>query len=229
MGLYVTTGIRGTGAFRKTWTPGDPGQPSQADTKQELLAFCPPPETLTCSDADCDRIRYAWAHLRKGGYYQWSMKRFCQRCQVLRQRHGLSVAGLVAMWEAQGRRCYRYPECSRILSDPRAVIVGGRDARVDHDHNICPRKEHSCERCRRGLACNICNTQALSIRTSGWWVLPQGDADLRRWLEFLGPGDRDRLRKALTLFPEQPARRTSRRKPRKEAEVIPLFSFEEPA
>lgn len=228
MGLYVTTGIRGAGPYRKRWTPGDPGQPNQADSKQELLAFCPPPEPLACPDPDCDRMRYAWAHLRKQTYYTWSMKRFCQRCQVLRHRHGLSVAGLIAMWEAQGRQCYR-PECSKVLNDPRIVIVGGRDARVDHDHNICPQKEHSCERCRRGLACNICNTHALSIRTTGSWVLPQADGNLHRWLEFLGAEDRDRLRKALTLFPEQPARKPSRRKPHEDAEVIPLFPLEEPA
>lgn len=43
------------------------------------------------------------------------------------------------------------------------------------------------------------------------WLLPEGD-DLTRWLEFLGPEDRDRLRKALTLFPEQPVRRVSGRR-----------------
>jgi hypothetical protein len=231
MTLFKSLG-RGEAAI--VWMPGDPGSPTRASSKQELLAFCPPPGPFPCPDTECDRMRYAWAHHRRQGYYTWSMTRFCQRCNVLRQRHGLTVAGLVAMWEAQDRRCHRYPKCSKILSDPRAVIVGGRDARVDHDHSICPQKEHSCERCRRGLACNICNTQALSIRTSGFWVPPE-DGELRRWLEFLGPEDRDRLRQALTLFPEQPARRVTRRRSRDEhasregAALFDLDAFRAPA
>lgn len=61
------------------------------------------------------------------------------------------------------------------------------------------------------------------------WVPPKGDGDLARWLEFLGPADRDRLRQALTLFPEQPARRVPQRRPparQVQGEVIPLFGLD---
>lgn len=50
---------------------------------------------------------------------------------------------------------------------------------------------------------------------------PEGN-DLRRWLEFLGPADRDRLRDALALFPGTGSGK-SRRRSQSEAEVIPLF------
>ena len=142
----------------------------------------------------------------------------CLRCQGLRTCHRLKLIELIAIWEAQDRRCYK---CAKELPNPRIIVGGargkGREAKIDHDHKICPKGSHSCERCRRGLACNACNTHVLSMRTSkstGFWIPPDSTEDLRRWLEFIGPADRDRLRKALTLFPEQPARGVSRRKSR---------------
>ena len=60
-------------------------------------------------------------------------------------------------------------------------------------------------------------------------VLPGSTDGLVRWLEFLGPKDRDLLRQALTLFPEQPVRRVSRGRSRGErgaGEVIPLFGVD---
>ena len=59
-------------------------------------------------------------------------------------------------------------------------------------------------------------------------VLPASSDGLVRWLEFLGPKDRDLLRQALTLFPEQPVRRVPRRQSlgeRGSGEVIPLFDL----
>lgn len=162
------------------------------------------------------------------GHWQWLRLGVCLRCQGLRSNHGLKLAELVAMWEAQGRQCYK---CSKPLPDPRIIIAGvrgrGRAAKIDHDHKICPNKGHSCERCRRGLACNACNCHDLAISSRvGLWVIPQKDEDLGTWLEFLGPDDRDRLRKALTLFPEQPARKVSRRQGSAPEEVIPLFGLD---
>jgi hypothetical protein len=115
-----------------------------------------------------------------------------------------------------------------MLADPRLGEIKGESLRVDHDHNICPRSHHSCKRCRRGLACKSCNVNQLAIRTAGWCVLPQGDS-LVGWLEFLGPADRDRLRKALTLFSEQPARRAPRRRAGDEhapEAIAPLFHLD---
>jgi hypothetical protein len=78
--------------------------------------------------------------------------------------------------------------------------VGGRspngdwEIKIDHDHNICPQDDHSCERCRRGLACNPCNTHKLSLKP-----LYEDDDHLHTWLEFIGLEGRDRLRNALEL------------------------------
>jgi hypothetical protein len=60
------------------------------------------------------------------------------------------------------------------------------------------------------------------------WVLPEESNNLARWLEFLGPEGRDRLRAGLTLFPEQPVRRVSRRTRLENApgEVAALFDLD---
>lgn len=217
---------------RKVWTPGDPGQPSHADSKPELLAFCPAPEPIQCPTAGCGNMCCSYPHSTYGRW-QWLKLHRCRRCQELRNRHGLELAELVAMWEAQDRRCFRYPECPRMLPDPRIITAtrgGGRDAQIDHDHRICPQKSHSCERCRRGLACVACNTHSLSIRTTGLWVLPEKTKDLRLWLEFLGPEDRHRLRDVLGSFPDQPARSAPRRRSHSETPshlyAVPLFDLD---
>ena len=56
-------------------------------------------------------------------------------------------------------------------------------------------------------------------------VIPDSSDGLVRWLEFIGAGERDRLRQALTLFPEQPVHRVSRRRSSGPGEVIPLFDL----
>jgi len=226
MGLYIVRG-RGAGARREVWVPGDPGRPNYADTKQEFLDWCPKPERLPCPSAECSELGTLYTHTSRG-IWGWAKMSRCRRCQELRNRHGLELTDLIAMWESQGRRCFR---CLEALPDPRIMspVRGrGRDAKIDHDHKVCPQKSHSCDRCRRGLACTACNTHALAIRTIGQFTLPQG-GELVRWLEFLGPGDRDRLRQALTLFPEQPVRTASRRRSRHEraaGNVIPLFDLD---
>jgi len=220
MGLYIVRG-RGAGARREVWVPGDSGRPNYADTKQEFLDWCSQPERLPCPSAECSELGTLYAHTSRG-IWGWAKMSRCRRCQELRNRHGLELTDLIAMWESQGRRCFR---CLEALPDPRIMspVRGrGRDAKIDHDHKVCPQKSHSCDRCRRGLACTACNTHALAIRTIGIFNLPQGNA-LAHWLESLGPGERDRLRRALALFPEQPARRPSRRQQRGDATVVPLF------
>ena len=64
----------------------------------------------------------------------------------LRQRHGLTPADKQAMLGAQGGRCYL---CGDKLPYDKAFI--------DHDHSCCPQGK-SCPACRRGLACDSCNT-----------------------------------------------------------------------
>ena len=37
-------------------------------------------------------------------------------------------------------------------------VCGGEAILIDHDHEICPQGDHSCTKCRRGPACNRCNS-----------------------------------------------------------------------
>jgi hypothetical protein len=203
MGLYISYGV---GRKAIPWIPGDPGLPTQADSIEEVRALCPRPNPLPCPKSACDCMRFVVPHGSRGRW-QWVHMSLCRRCQDLRNHHGLELVELIAIWEAQDRRCYR---CSKMLPDPRIIITGvrgkGREAKIDHDHRICPQACHSCERCRRGLACTACNCHELAISARvGLWVIPEEDKSLDSWLEFLGSTDRDRLRKALAHFPDQPA------------------------
>ena len=69
----------------------------------------------------------------------------------LRAAHGLTPAQKQQMLDAQDGRCYL---CGDELAYDQAVI--------DHDHTCCTptrtRKTASCAWCRRGLACDLCNT-----------------------------------------------------------------------
>ena len=64
----------------------------------------------------------------------------------LRRQHGLTPEGWASIWQSQDGCCY-------LCSDP---LTGGRNVHIDHDHSCCP-PNYSCQRCRRGLACNFCN------------------------------------------------------------------------
>lgn len=68
------------------------------------------------------------------------------RTRRMRVRHGMSPDGWAVLWDAQDGRCYL---CG-------AVLVDGK-VHVDHDHSCCPRNR-SCRICRRGLACDCCNS-----------------------------------------------------------------------
>lgn len=229
MGLYV-----GQGYGHKTWLPGDPGKPATADSKQELVSWCPAPSTSPCSMSECRNQAPVRPSLSRGRWY-WHKDPACARCCCLRRYHDLELIELIAMWEAQGRRCYRYPDCSRTLIDPRLSSDGRRaqegdawNIRIDHDHLKCPKRNHSCKHCYRGLACHDCNVNELSRRL-GEACLPEGDKERHRWLKSLGPEERDWLRQGLTLFPEQPVRTASRRRSRHEraaGNVIPLFDLD---
>ena len=71
------------------------------------------------------------------------------RKRALRVRHGLWPEGWAALWAAQDGRCY-------LCEDP-LPEGGGNLVVVEHDHRCCP-QNRSCSRCRRGLACQRCNT-----------------------------------------------------------------------
>lgn len=63
-------------------------------------------------------------------------------------------ADLAAFWEAQDGRCYL---CGEELPEDAFPNPRGRGPAIDHDHRCCPTKR-SCKVCRRGLACQRCNT-----------------------------------------------------------------------
>jgi hypothetical protein len=70
--------------------------------------------------------------------------------KVAVERHGPDVASVTAaLWEQQGGKCYL---CGIYL-----VPDAGSSVVLDHDHRCCP-KQKSCQYCRRGLACDYCNT-----------------------------------------------------------------------
>jgi hypothetical protein len=75
-------------------------------------------------------------------------RRRWQDAHPFSRRHGMQPADWVAMFEAQHGQCYL---CGDQLSADR------RKTHIDHDHSCCPSAE-SCGYCRRGLACNNCNT-----------------------------------------------------------------------
>jgi hypothetical protein len=64
-------------------------------------------------------------------------------------RHGLRPEDWAAIWDAQSGLCYL---CGMTLE-----ALAPREIQVDHDHTCCPR-HRSCRICRRGLACQHCNT-----------------------------------------------------------------------
>ncbi len=66
------------------------------------------------------------------------------------ERHGPDVASVAAaLWEKQSGKCYL---CGIYL-----VPGAGSAVVLDHDHRCCPAQK-SCQYCRRGLACDYCNT-----------------------------------------------------------------------
>lgn len=65
----------------------------------------------------------------------------------LRSKHGMSPAQWAELWDAQDGKCY-------LCGDD---LTSGHDVQIDHDHQCCPQRK-SCIYCRRGLACNRCNT-----------------------------------------------------------------------
>lgn len=70
------------------------------------------------------------------------------RERALQRQHGLGFADLAALLAAQDGKCY-------LCGDP---IEGGGSGSIaiDHDHSCCPPLK-SCNYCRRGITCGMCN------------------------------------------------------------------------
>jgi Recombination endonuclease VII len=69
--------------------------------------------------------------------------------QHLATRHGMRPEDRDAMREGQGGRCCY---CERPLPE------NSRQVHIDHDHSCTCGPKKSCQYCRRGLACEACNT-----------------------------------------------------------------------
>ena len=123
MTIYTTEG-RGSGSVKKTWKFGDPGHPNHADSKEELLAFCPKPDSPPCLNAECDEMGFVVPHASRGDW-MWVKMTYCRRCQDLRNHHGMVLTDLLAIWEGQNRSCY---QCLKALPDPRIIISVRRGA-----------------------------------------------------------------------------------------------------
>jgi len=78
----------------------------------------------------------------------WNAANREKRCETeMIRRHGPEIVTVwAAMWQDQDGLCYL---CQRQLEPKKTT--------VDHDHRCCP-KHRSCSRCRRGLACQGCNS-----------------------------------------------------------------------
>lgn len=64
----------------------------------------------------------------------------------LMRRHGLTPEEWESLYQGQRGTCFL---CLRPMTR--------EDARIDHDHTVCPERAHSCLRCRRGMAHDRCN------------------------------------------------------------------------
>lgn len=78
--------------------------------------------------------------------YQRALGKDKRQANNLWNFHGITPAQKQEMLGAQDGRCYL---CGDALAYDDAVI--------DHDHSCCP-PQQTCAYCRRGLACNPCNT-----------------------------------------------------------------------
>lgn len=106
-----------------------------------------------------DPERRAAEQMRTRQYYEEHREEVIERTRQRYERdpakrydyqHGCDWKKLIAqLWEAQDGKCY-------LCGDPldRSKRLG---VQLDHDHSCCP-TGRTCEKCRRGLCCNRCNT-----------------------------------------------------------------------
>lgn len=76
----------------------------------------------------------------------------CNRCDLAKYKHNFA----------------NHFEYDRFL-DKGCWVCGKSADRIDHDHDIHPKQNHSCEACRRGPACVTCNNLLKVGRPAAWW------------------------------------------------------------
>lgn len=126
----------------------------------------PCPEGCTCGRHTAQQPRRtrpddpeALREHKRAVFRAWYARNPRSKDEVRRQhlwfRHRMTPADYQAMWDVQdGRCCY----CERPLPEDQ------RQVHIDHDHSCTCGPKNTCSACRRGLACETCNTLIGRIR-----------------------------------------------------------------
>ena len=98
-----------------------------------------------------------------------SKQRFCPACGVINEaEHRVRYKRAhPRRHDTYAARCLKFKKCGLTESEMLAIISKGcplcqelfrSSPHLDHDHRICPDKNHICTKCFRGVICDICNT-----------------------------------------------------------------------
>jgi len=107
------------------------------------------PEPLPCTQCGKPGVVRWVAHPKSSKPQRpgWCRGSLCRSCQRLRYVHGLTKA-----------------EHDALLAQGCSIAGCTRPAtHIDHDHSICPARNHSCDKCRRGPLCRFHNMTILPI------------------------------------------------------------------
>src|SRR6266702_4432642 len=115
---------------------------------EESQSRPPPPEARPCINFEwCGSLTRSFWNRNAKGLEHWSRRRYCHKCRDLWQRHRFTPEDYDKFF-ADG--C-SIPGCKRPATD------------IDHDHFICPKINHSCEKCRRGPLCRPHNNRIITV------------------------------------------------------------------
>lgn len=93
-------------------------------------------------------------------HYQKHRARLLEERRRYRQENRAKVRAYTRK-HSHGTECDQWFEKQWLKQDGRCYLcareINPEDARIDHDHACCP-PARSCSYCRRGLACQLCNT-----------------------------------------------------------------------
>lgn len=93
-------------------------------------------------------------------HYRKHRARILEERRQYRQDNRASVSAYTRK-HSHGSECDAWFEQQWVAQDGSCYLCGRemapKDARIDHDHTCCP-VTRSCSFCRRGLACQLCNT-----------------------------------------------------------------------
>jgi len=140
------------------------GRAYESDTQRlDVPLIKDKPEPIKCRNFDfCGNLEEVrWSKNR------WHPRGRCSPCNHLFYAHGLT------------------PEEKAILFAGGCGIQGcpNPPAHIDHDHSICAKENHSCNKCRRGALCHHHNAKIISV------IDDLQNGKLRSELDYLGIKD----------------------------------------